>query len=81
MKLQRDAEVESDDTLPILIRIQRIVEDACDTYRLDRVSGCQARLHTHAARLSDDLEECMSALLPERRNKGRRPRLYAFCYH
>jgi hypothetical protein len=68
--LKRKAELRSDETILTLIRMQRIAEDACDTYRASNAGPCQARVHVHAARLKDDLEECMSLIPEGSRSKG-----------
>ena len=53
-----------------LINLQRVLEDTCNIYRLENDSGPQARVHVHATRLSNNLEDCISALSMRLRNDG-----------
>ncbi len=76
-KLKQDTELATDETLPTLIRLQRIVEDACNMYRTDSNRGCLSRVHMYSSRLNDDLEECMSSVPDRLRSTG----LLANRYH
>jgi hypothetical protein len=60
--LQQSPEFESDHLVYPLIKLQRVVEEARDLYRIDKTTNSGARTHTHAERLIMNLEEWRHAL-------------------
>ncbi|RFU29496.1 hypothetical protein B7463_g6823, partial [Scytalidium lignicola] len=60
--LQESPEFETDHLVYPLIKLQRVVEEARDLYRIDRTTDSRPRAHTHAERLMMNLEEWRHAL-------------------
>ncbi|KAH8803339.1 hypothetical protein F5884DRAFT_847183 [Xylogone sp. PMI_703] len=60
--LQQSPEFETDHLIYHLVKLQRVVEEARDLYRIDKTTDSCARVHSHAERLKVNLEEWRHAL-------------------
>jgi hypothetical protein len=69
--LVENPEVDSDQTLLALIKLQRIIEDSRSIYRMEKTLGAQTRMHLHTGRLISDLEEWWTSLPPNTTNSSK----------